>query len=471
MAAQSIDDQRREVERIGDELDRLHVKADTLADKLQAMIGTDDAAGRIAWKVTADTLIYSAKRLPEIADDVMSVDNAMKWGFGWDAGPFEVWDAIGVPESVERMLAEGRVVPDWVQQMLASGRTSFYARDEQGHPNLAAITGGVSAVEKPAGVLLLRDLRVQGGIVQRNLSASLLDLGEGVLNLQFHSKMNALDELIIELYGVALDKLDAGEFEALVVGNQDGRVFCAGANVLMILMNAMQKDWDAIDRGLPVVAAPHGMTLGGGCEVAMQCAATQAGAELYCGLVEVGVGLIPGAGGCKELLVRYLGDVPQDIDYDPTPFVAKAFERIGLAQVSTSAEEARGMGYLRPTDRVTMNPSRLVADARELASGLAASGYRAPRPRTVKVPGVAGRAAVELFLYSMHEGGFATDHDVTVGKKLAHVMTGGDVPAGTVRTEQDLLDLEREAFLSLCGMEASQARMQHMLQTGKPLRN
>jgi 3-hydroxyacyl-CoA dehydrogenase len=248
----------------------------------------------------------------------------------------------------------------------------------------------------------------------------------------------------------------------------------------------MQNAWSQMDESIlrlqrlmmrakyhrrPVVTAPFGLTLGGGTEVAMHSAATQAGGELYMGLVEVGVGLIPAGGGCKELLVRYLGDVPQDVAYDPNPFVQKVFERIGLAKVSTSAEEARGYGFLRPSDRITLNPDRLIADARALALGLVKAGYAPPRQRTVKVPGPSGKAAIDLFLYQMREGGYATEHDVTVGKKLAHVLCGGDVPSGTVRTEWDLLDLERESFLSLAGDPKSQARMQHMLQNGKPLRN
>jgi len=461
-------------------------KADKLADKLRVMVYGDDAASKVAWEVTADTLIYSAKRIPEIADDIVNIDNALRWGFGWELGPFQTWDAIGVQKSVDRMVAEGREVPAWVVDMLASGRDSFYARDKQGAPTFAKTSGEAAVVPVPSGVITLKDVRASGGVVTRNPSASLLDLGDGVLNLEFHSKMNAIDELIIALYVDALDRLDNDEFDALVVSNQGGPAFCAGANVLMILMNAMQGNYDAIDEGLttlqnlmmrakynrkPVVAAPRGLALGGGCEIAMHCAATQAHGELYMGLVEVGLGLIPGAGGCKELVVRFLGDIPQDIEYDPNPFVQKAFERIGLAKVSTSAEEARGMGYLRSTDRVTMNPDRLVGDAKALALGLVKGGYKAPKRRTVKVPGTTGRAAIELALYGMHEGGYATDHDMVVSTKLANVLCGGDVPWGTVRTEQDLLDLEREAFLYLSGTEGSKARMQHFLQTGKPLRN
>jgi 3-hydroxyacyl-CoA dehydrogenase len=462
-------------------------KAETLPEKLAALVNGTDDASKAAWTVLADTLIYAALRIPEIADDVVNVDNAMKWGFGWDLGPFETWDAIGVGPSVARMKAEGRAIPGWVETMLASGRASFYARDVLGRLTAWGPGGDAKLVVADPGRLLLADVKVrEQAIVARNPNASLIDLGDGVLGLEFHSKMNSLDELIFDAYEKALDKLDAGEFEALVVGNQDARAFCAGANVLMILMGAMQNAWSQMDESIlrlqrlmmrakyhrrPVVTAPFGLTLGGGTEVAMHSAATQAGGELYMGLVEVGVGLIPAGGGCKELLVRYLGDVPQDVAYDPNPFVQKVFERIGLAKVSTSAEEARGYGFLRPSDRITLNPDRLIADARALALGLVKAGYAPPRQRTVKVPGPSGKAAIDLFLYQMREGGYATEHDVTVGKKLAHVLCGGDVPSGTVRTEWDLLDLERESFLSLAGDPKSQARMQHMLQNGKPLRN
>jgi 3-hydroxyacyl-CoA dehydrogenase len=461
-------------------------KVDELPAKLRAMTTGEDPAAKAAWRVTADTLVYSANRIPEIADDVLNVDRAMRWGFAWDLGPFETWDALGVRTTVERMKAEGRQVPAWVEAMLAAGRESFYGRDADGTLTYWQREGGEARVTRPEGEIALSDVRAAGRYVERSVSADLLDLGDGVLGLEFHSKMNALDDVIIGLYGKALDKLEAGEFEALVVGNQDGKAFCAGANLMMILMGAMQGQWAAMDAQLnqlqqlvmrakysrrPVVTAPHGLTLGGGCEVAMHSAATVAAGDLFMGLVEVGMGLIPGAGGCKELLVRYLGDVPQDIDYDPNPFVQKAFERIGLAKMSMSAEEARDMGYLRPTDRLVMNPDRLIGEAKRTALGLVQAGWEPPRRRTVKVPGPTGRAAIELFLYQMHEGGFATDHDVTVGKQLAVVLTGGDVPWGTVRTEQDLLDLEREVFLSLAGTKPTQARIEHFLKTGKPLRN
>lgn len=461
-------------------------KADNASDSLKAIVYGSDPAAQIAWDVTADTLIYAANRIPEIADDVVNVDRAMRWGFGWDMGPFETWDAIGVAASVAKMKEQGRTVPAWVEQMLATGRTSFYSRDASGVPSYWSRDGGAVSVPKSPGQLFLADVKTGTNIVARNPSASLVDLGDGVLLLEFHSKMNALDELIFEFYGKALDKLDNDEFNALVVGNQAGTAFCAGANILMILMGSMQKDWAKIDGSLvqlqnlmmrakyskkPVVTAPFGLTLGGGAEVAMHSSATRAAGELYMGLVEVGVGLIPGGGGCKETIIRYLGDLPQDADYDANPMVQKAFERIALGKVSSSAEEARQWGYLRPTDAITLDPDRLLADAKATALGLANSGYQPPKQRTVKLPGSQGRAALELYLYQMQQGGFASAHDALVGRKLANILTGGDIPAGTPVTEQQLLDLEREAFLSLCGEAKTLERIQFMLQKGKPLRN
>ncbi len=461
-------------------------RADRLQDKLKALVSGSDPAAALAWRVTADTLAYAARRIPEIADDVVNVDRALRWGFGWDFGPFETWDALGVRAIAERMTAEGREIPPWVKGMLAAGRETFYAREADGTLTHWRHEGGAAPVPFSPGEIHLPELRARGQEIERTASASLYDLGEGILGLEFHTKLNALDDLVVATTLKALDRLDSGPWEALVVGNQDPKAFCAGANLLMILMGAVQGQWKEIERQIgalqqllmrakyhpkPVVMAPHDLTLGGGAEIAMHGAATVAAGELYMGLVEVAVGLIPGTGGCKELLVRALGDVPQDVEYDPNPFVQKVFERIGLAKVSSSAEEARDWGYLRPTDRVVLNADSLISEARRTAIGLAGGGYVAPRPRTVKLPGPTGRAAIELYLYQMHEGGYATGHDLVVGKKLAWVLTGGDIPWATVRTEQDLLDLEREAFLSLAGTKESQARMQHMLETGKPLRN
>ena len=460
---------------------------ESAAEKVKAVLAGDDAAAKFAWAVTADTLIYSANRIPEIADDIVNIDRSMRWGFAWDQGPFETWDAIGVAESVARMKADGLTIPAWVEQMLATGRKSFYARDEQGRVTWWDVaSASPKLMVQPASWLILKDLKAQKKVVASNPSAELYDLGDGVAGLSFRSKMNALDDGIVGMYMQALDQLDEGKWEALVVGNQGGNAFSAGANIMVVAMNAMQENWDDLSEMIsvlqktlqrakyskrPIVTAPWGLTLGGGAEVAMQSAHTQAAGELYMGLVEVGVGLIPAGGGCKEMLSRYLGDIPEGTEYDPNPFVQAAYKNIALATVATSAEEARAIGYLRPSDRLTLDPDQLIYDAKQVALGLVQAGYEPPRTRRFKLPGASGRAAIELFLYQMAEGGYATPHDVTVGKKLAFVMTGGDVPAGTWFDEDQILDLEREAFLSLCGEQKTVDRIQHMLMKGKPLRN
>jgi 3-hydroxyacyl-CoA dehydrogenase len=463
--------------------------AETPEEKVCAMVwgAADDLGSTVAWEVTAETLLYSANRIPEIADDIVNIDRGMRWGFGWDLGPFETWDAIGVARSVERMKAGGASVPAWIEQMLASGRTSFYGRDAAGRRTFWTQEGGEALVQMSPRHLLLSDIRATGGMtLKRNPSATLHDTGDGIALLEFHSKMNALDDGIFEIYADALDRLDNGSFDGLVVANEGAKAFCAGANLLMILMGASQGAWDQIDSQInqlqqlllrakysskPVVVAPHFMTLGGGAEVAMQCSATVGTGELYMGLVEVGVGLIPGAGGCKELVMRYTADIPADITFDPNPFVQKAFERIAMAKVTSSGGEAQAWGYLRPTDFLCLDHDARIATAKRLARGLADSGYVPPARRTAPAAGEGCRATIEMALFTMNEGGFATAHDVVVGKKLAHVLTGGDVPAGTRLTEQQYLDLEREAFLSLCGESKTQERIQHMLMSGKPLRN
>ncbi len=461
-------------------------KLDKVEEQVAAIIWGDDEGAKFAWEVTSETLLYSANRIPEIADDVVNVDRGMRWGFGWDLGPFETWDAIGVRKSVERMKADGQTIPAWVQAMLDAGRESFYERDANGTLTYWTYDGQVAPVPFSEGQLFIANLKATREPLKVNPSATLHDMGDGALLLEFRSKMNALDDGIIEMYEHALDLLDDGAYEGLVVGNEGKKAFCAGANLLMIMMGAGAGDWKAMDAMVnrlqqlmlrakysarPVVVAPHALTLGGGAEVAMQCTHTVGTGELYMGLVEVGVGLIPGAGGTKELAVRYLGDIPKDIDVDPNPFIFKAFERIATAKVATSGEQARAWGYLRPTDSMVLNQDARLAHAKQMALGLAATGYQPPAHRTVKAAGGSGFAAIEAFLFQMHQGGFATDHDVTVGKKLANVLVGGDVPAGTMVSEQHLLDLEREAFLSLCGEEKTLARIEHMLTKGKPLRN
>ncbi len=459
---------------------------ETPQEKIAAMLAGDDKAAQIAWKVTADTLLYAANRIPEIADDVVNVDRGMRWGFGWEVGVFEAWDAAGVRSSVARMEAEGRTVPGWVKDMLAAGRESFYETIDTVETYWDIPSQSSKAVPQSESWLFLKSVHARTTPLHDGMSASLLDLGDGVLGLEFHAKMNALDDDIIGAYGQALDLLDAGEWKGLVVGNQGGPAFCAGANLFMVAMAAMQQQWDDLERMIktlqdtvmrakyskaPVVTAPRGLVLGGGCEVAMHSAHTRALGETYIGLVEVGVGVLPAGGGCKEMLFRHMADIPEGVDYDPNPFLQAAYKNIALAEVAKSCEEGRALGYLRPTDSVTMDPDALIHDAKQVVLGLVQAGYQPPRPTTIKAAGPSGKSALAAFLYQMHEAGWATDHDVVVGSKIAHVMTGGDVPTNHRVGEQHILDLEREGFLSLCGTEATQARIQHMLTTGKPLRN
>ena len=376
--------------------------------------------------------------------------------------------------------------------MLSAGRSSFYARDGGTKTYWDPLSGSAKAVSSPNSWLLLSDLKSnEGTVLERNPSASLIDLGDGILGLEFHSKMNAIDNFNTSMYIKALDIVESGrgfgqDWQGLVVGNQDKRAFCAGANIFMILLAAKQNKFDEVEQLLvelqttlqrakycsaPVITAPFGLTLGGGCEVAMQSSGTQAAGELYMGLVEVGVGLLPAGGGCKEVLSRYLGDIPAGVDYDPNPFIQQAFKNIALGQVSTSCEEARNMGYLRPSDRVTMDIDALLMDAKNWALGLATSGYTPPQKRRFKLSGADGRAAIELFLVTMQQGGYASEHDLVVGKEIANVLTGGNKPAGTWVTEEDILDLEREGFLRLLGTQKTQERISYMLQNNKPLRN
>jgi len=462
-------------------------KAGGAAGGIKALVNGKDKAAEIAWRVTAETLVYTANRVPEIADDIVNIDRGMRWGFAWELGPFETWDAIGLKSSIERMKAEGHKIPEWVTAMLATGRESFYARGADGKPTYwDPASKSAKPVPSSERWLMLDDLKAAKKIVAKNASADLFDLGDGVLCLSFHSKMNALDQDIFTLYGQALDELDAGKWEGLVVGNQGGTAFSAGANIFMIVALAMQRKWDEIGAMVkamqdmlgrakysarPVVTAPWGLTLGGGVELSMRASACQAGAELYMGLVEVGVGLLPAGGGCTELLCRYLGNIPEGTAYDPNPLVQQAFKHIGMATVATSAEEARNMGFLRPQDRLTLDPDALIHDAKNLALGLRKAGYKPPRRPKMKLPGPSGRAAIELFLYGMQMGGYVSEHDAKIGKKIAYVMTGGDIPTNSWVSEQQLLDLEREAFISLCGERKTQERIQHMLSTGKPLRN
>ena len=453
--------------------------------RLHALVYAQDKAAKFAWKSLAHNLAYAARRIGEIADDVLSIDRGMRWGFNWELGPFEAWDAIGVQAAAERMDKEGIAVAPWVQDMLAGGRTHFY-EGPRGEVRFFDVKSRAPVPEPPdAARLTFAALHARPSkIVKQNMGASLVDLGDGCLALEVHTKMNTVDD---DVFAMLRDGVSEAEknFAALVVAN-DGEHFGAGANLMLIYMAAQQQKWDDIDamvrsfqgavQGLrysqvPVVAAPFNYTFGGAAEIAMGCDACQAHAETYMGLVEVGVGLVPAGGGCLRLVERYTEAVQAVEGADLLPFVGAASLTIAMAKVSTGAEEAQRLRYLRPQDGICLNRDHLLHRAKKQALGLSHAGYRPPRPRQIRAAGVDAASTIGIRIWSLREGGFASDHDALIAGKVANICCGGQVGQGTQVDEQHYLDLEREAFLSLCGEEKTQARMQSILLNNKPLRN
>lgn len=449
--------------------------------KTKALLSGKDRYAELAWNVLKQVLVYAAAKVGEIADNIQEIDDAMKWGFNWELGPFETWDAIGLVRSVERMEAEGTVVPSWVKAWIEQGNTSFYTSDAG---KLLVLTGQqYKDVERAPEIISLRSLKEQNKIVKGNAGASLIDLGDGVACLEFHSPNNAIGGDILSMIQQSVIEVRQN-FEGLVIANQ-GRNFCVGANIMLLLMEAQDEEWDEIDGIIrtfqntmymlkrlekPVIAAPHRMTLGGGVEACMPADQVMAAAETYYGLVEVGVGLIPAGGGCKELALR-ASQQALTPDADLQPALNHIFETVGMAKVSTSGHHAKKLGYLKATDRIVVNPDDQIHEAKKAVLRMAQAGYEPIREVKLRVIGAEGKAVLQLGAIGMKESGYISDHDLLIAKKLAHVLAGGDVPAGTYVTEQYMLDLEREAFLSLCGEPKTQQRMQHMLSKGKALRN
>lgn len=452
------------------------------ANKLKALVYANDRAGQLLWNILSPTLLYSAKLLGEIADDIVAIDRAMKWGFGWELGPFETWDAIGVKQSVEKMKAEGRQVPSWVEDMLASGHETFY-KHEHGRVSYYD-RGQYKPVEENEKVIHIHRLKEQKGVIKKNSGASLIDLGDDVALLEFHSPNNAIGFDIVQMINYALEEVDRN-YKGLVIGNQ-GKNFCVGANLAMILMEAQDDNYFEIEMVVrqfqqammnikysskPVVVAPFAMTLGGGTEICLPASRIQAAAETYMGLVEVGVGLIPGGGGNKELYIKHLSGMPNGVEFDLQKVANKVFETIAMAKVSTSAAEARELNFLNAQDGISINGDHLIHDAKQAVLALYEGGYKPPVRKKIPVVGETGYATLLLGAQGMYHSGYISEHDLKIAKKLAYVIAGGSVPYGTEVDEQYLLDLEREAFLSLVGEPKTQARMQHMLLKGKPLRN
>lgn len=436
----------------------------TLKEKLNIICYAEDVGGSFVWSVLKQLLLYAAAKIPEIANDMVAIDEAMKWGFNWELGPFEIWDAIGVERSTARMEAEGAEIPAWIKALLAAGKKSFYKKTE--------------------GKTFYIQMEGEGRTIKQASGASLVYLGDDVACLELHEMNNVIGPSVLQMIAASLEEVKRN-YCGLVICNQ-GKNFCVGANLMMLLMEAQDENWFEIEQMIrqfqgvsmamkycekPIVSAPYAMTLGGGVEICLPAAQVQAAAETYMGLVEVGVGLIPAGGGTKEMLFRFTLPVDFDGKVDLQPYVNRAFETIGMAKVSTSAHEAKQLGYLRSSDRISINQRHQLYEAKQAVLALSAGGYKPPEPKKVRVVGEPGLAVLKLGAYQLKCSGHITDFDEVIAKKLAHVLAGGQVPANTRVTEQYVLDLEREAFLSLCGEAKSQARMQHMLLKGKPLRN
>jgi 3-hydroxyacyl-CoA dehydrogenase len=455
-----------------------------------------DKAGAFLWAALSDLWTYSANRIPEISDTVVEIDRAMKLGFNWEMGPFELWDAAGVEATVARMKKEGRPVAPNVEKLLASGQKSWYQDDAHspaGRKYWELRTENWELVQVPKGVWSVTVAKKSNGVVKKNSGASLVDLGDGVACIEFHSKMNSLGTDIISLITQALKPGGPGDpFDAFVITN-DAQNFSVGANLMLLLMAVQEEEWDDVDmvirqfQGMtqaikfspkPVVVGAFGLALGGGTEISLHAPARQPHAELYTGLVEVGVGLLPGGGGCKEMLLRAVDSATsirpdgRGESVELMEAMKRAFETIAMAKVATSAHEARGLGFLSESDNISMNRERVLADCKARALELARTGYEAPVMRTnILAPGENILATLKLGVYMMRQGEYISDHEVKIGNKVAEVLCGGNVTPGTPVTEQYILDLEREGFKSLCGEKKTQERIQFTLKTGKTLRN
>ena len=470
---------------------------DDVAERLTMLLApSKDKANLFLWTVLSDLWTYAANRIGEIADSVVEIDRAMKLGFNWELGPFELWDVAGVPKTVERMRKESKPLAASVEKLLASGKTSWYeddAKTASGRDFFDIGAANYKPEEVPPGVWSVTVAKKSNGVVKKNSGASLVDLGDGVACIEFHSKMNSLGGDIVQMITQSLKPGGAGDaFDAFVITN-DAPNFSVGANIMILLMAVQEEEWDEVDMAVrqfqnmtqaikfsakPVVVAPFGMTLGGGTEIMLHGAARQPHAELYSGLVEVGVGLLPGGGGCKEMTIRAIHKAthirPQGRgeSVELMEAMKQAFETVAMAKVSTSAAEARNYGFLSPGDNVTMNRERVLSDAKERALELVHEGWRPLAPRhDIPAPGESILATLKLGAHIMRQGEYITDHEVKIAGKVAEVLCGGNVTPGTLVSEQYLLDLEREAFKSLCGERKTLERIQYTLKTGKPLRN
>jgi len=464
-------------------------KAKTLPEKIKAIVYGQDKGARFAWKVVANGLIYAANRMAEISDTIVDIDNAMKWGFNFEMGPFETWDAIGIEASVDKMEKDGFEVPEKIKRMIAAGHSSFYKTDMGKRFAYDFTTESYTEIVASETMVSLEALKGAGNLVQSCKSASLIDLDDGIFCLEFHTKMNALNKEIIEFQQTAMEYVDANGL-GLVIGNQAGGMpgaFSAGGDLFFMAGLAKEKKYSEIDAFLqmaqdaiqkekyssfPVVAAPYGMTLGGGCEVCLGADRMVAHAELYMGLVEIGVGLLPSGGGCLNLWKKFVQTIPEAVtDVDLAKFFVPVFMSIALAQVSTSAAEARKSGFLGPRDRIVFNRDYLIGEAKKEVLKMVDEGYAPPIKQPIKVLGQAAQGMIDVEIFNMLKGKFISEYDAFLAKRIAFVISGGEVRDNSSVEEDVILNLEREAFVDFWKEEKTMARVEHMLKTGKPLRN
>ncbi len=459
-------------------------------ERLRALTGPGlagkggDKANQFMWGGITEMCLYAARRVPEIANSILDVDRAIRWGFAWELGPFEMWNAIGVERMAQALERDGKEMPPLAKKVLATPKKVFYETEKGSAKYFDVATGALKPVEEPAGIIILKSLKDRTPVVQSNAGASLIDLGDGVVCCEFHAKMNSIGGDIVAMIHAGIGRLKS-EFDAMVIANQAPN-FSVGANLMLLLIGAQEGEWDDIHMAVrqfqrvnmaikyapaPIVAAPQGMALGGGCEISMHSARIQAAGESYIGLVETGVGLVPGGGGTKEMLIRANEHSAGGESLDLFHALKPVFETIAMARVSTSGEEARSLGFLRPSDLISMNRDRQVADAKQTALAMVRAGYHAPAPTEIRVLGSEFLAAAKLAIHMLVRGEFATEYDGVVSRKLANILAGGALSAPQTVSEQYILDLEREAFVSLCGERKTQERVAHTLKTGKPLRN
>ena len=464
-------------------------KAETLPDKMRAVVFGKDRTCQYAWKVLAHNLIYAANRIPEIADTIVEIDNAMRWGFNFEMGPFETWDAIGLRESVAKMDADGFAVPDKIREMIAAGHSAFYEMKDGQRLYFDLSSGQYRPMETSANIVSLSALKGADKAVRSGATSSLIDLGGGVFCLEFHNKMNTLTHETLEMLDEALDFIDQNGV-GLVIGNQAGGVpgaFSAGADLKGMLAAVKAKkfaDVEAMVAGMqnvlqkakyaafPVVTAHYGLTLGGGCEFCLASDRIVANAELYTGLVEIGVGLLPAGGGCLNLWRKMIATIPEAVtEIDLARFFIPTFMNIAMAKVSTSAADARSSGFLGPRDRIVFNRDYLVGEAKKEVLKMVDEGYTPPMRRRIRVIGESAQGMIAAEIFNMHSGGFITDYDAHLAKRIAFVISGGEVRANSEVDEQTILNLERQNFVELLGQEKTLARIEHLLETGRPLRN